>query len=100
MVNTSFTIFCISVFFAPVFVLLIVLIAGDNYARSHISRALVSLLIPALLYFCFNLHYLQIKLPDVTFFQGGALIEKKLLKVGLVPLTVLTFSFSSLVEAE
>ncbi|WP_079476679.1 hypothetical protein [Marinococcus halophilus] len=39
----------ISVFFAPIFVPLIVLIAGNNYSRAHAGKALVSHLIPTLM---------------------------------------------------
>ncbi|SDW08226.1 hypothetical protein SAMN05421781_0380 [Marinococcus luteus] len=40
----------ISVFFAPVLLPLIVLIAGDDFSRSHARRALISHLIPALMF--------------------------------------------------
>ncbi|MDX6153123.1 hypothetical protein [Marinococcus sp. PL1-022] len=40
----------ISVFFAPVLVPLIVLIAGNDYSRFHAGRALTSHLIPALMF--------------------------------------------------
>ncbi|MDX6152707.1 hypothetical protein [Marinococcus sp. PL1-022] len=39
----------ISVFFAPVFVPLIVLIAGNDYSRPHALRALLSHLLPTIM---------------------------------------------------